>query len=74
MKTLPVIVLVTLIPVVTLARTTNTANDVEHIQMSPNTDEATIGNPTLAICTGKKCAGGPRKHHDSEIGADVALI
>lgn len=57
MKTLPVIVLATLIPVVALASTTNAGNGVAPIQISARADEGTIRSPDLARCQGTKCAG-----------------
>lgn len=56
MKTLPMFVLVLLIPVAA-ASSANLASAFGQSQLLPTTSEKTIGNPELAKCRGTKCAG-----------------
>jgi hypothetical protein len=56
MKTLPMFVLVTLIPVAA-ASSANLGNSFGQDQMLPITLEKAMGNPELAKCRGAKCAG-----------------
>ena len=68
MKALPVIVLVTLIPVATFASTASIGNGIGQGQIPANTSEAMIGSPDLARCQGAKCAGpGDRIRNGQDI-------
>jgi general stress protein YciG len=57
MKALPVIVLVTLIPIATFASAASIGTGVGQGQVAPITAEEAIGSPDLARCQGAKCAG-----------------
>ena len=57
MKTLPVIVLVMLIPLAAASSSIHVWNGYGQGQVLPNTSEEAIGNPDLAKCRGTKCAG-----------------
>ena len=57
MKTLPMIVLITVFPVASFAGTGNVDKDFEQAQITANTDVELKGSPEIARCTGTKCAG-----------------
>jgi hypothetical protein len=56
MKTLPTLLLVTLIPLAA-ASSVNLGNGIGAGQPLPNTSGDGIGNPDVAVCRGTKCAG-----------------
>jgi len=68
MKTLPMIVLVTVIPLTSVAGTVEVDKGFEQAQITTNTDVGLKGSPEIARCTGTKCAGPGdkiRKEQDS---------
>ena len=68
MKTLPAIVLVTLIPIATFASATSIWSGVGQGRMAPITAEEAIGSRDLARCQGTKCSGpGDRIRNGQEI-------